>query len=154
VVRPFILRGWDAEIVLLHSKLLWLSEFTADVKQGAKKPAKESSANVTVKSVPSPTRVQGQRGGRPELPPRTPARRVPFANLQASALNVRSPQGHSLRKATTLPEKLTPSKVVAVLEERMPSSTTQEVIHSSLQLALAANANDQAGRFDSFESIR
>lgn len=108
------------------------------MKQGVKetqKAAKEKTSakgfSLKAESVPSPTRVQGQRGGRPELPPRTPVRRVPFSNVQASALNMRSPQGHPLRKATTLQENMAPSNVVAAMEDRRPILTTKEVLFKS-----------------------
>lgn len=117
-----------------------------DVQGAKRKPAKERISKGITKGVSSPTRVQGQRGRRPELPPRTPTRRVPFANVQASALDKRSPRGLSLRTAATLPEKLTPSEVVAGLEGRRIRPIARVVYYASLRAELAEFTFDCSGR--------
>lgn len=66
-------------------------------------------------NVSSPIKPQGQKAGN-ELPPRTPVRRMAFANLRPSALNMRSPKSPALKKSITLPEKLTPTKFGPVAE--------------------------------------
>jgi len=94
-------------------------------------------------NAPSPARsslqqAQQRSGSRNDLlPPRTPARRLAFASLEPSALNVRSPAAAAVMNPSLhmTPGKLTPTKLTRAAGAAPENSTKTQVLAETVGTA-------------------
>ncbi len=94
-------------------------------------------------NAPSPARsslqqAQQRSGSRNDLlPPRTPARRLAFASLEPSALNVRSPAAAAAMNPSlhTTPGKLTPTKLARAAGAAPENTTKTQVLAETVGTA-------------------